>query len=164
MKKKITLFVLVFVTCIGSMLMPPPAKAQFPQSSNEVLVWSVRACYAEAQFNVHDCTALLNVIRKRAHQAHWPYLKMLKRYSVVNWRKNHRGREILSYKLSQKSKSEEWNEQWSSLVSHVRNVFQDLVEDPCPTANHWGSPTDKPKGPMRRVACKVRMANIFYKG
>jgi hypothetical protein len=145
-------------------LVPLPAHAQdgFPEASPEVILWSVRACYAEATWSFADCSALLHVIRKRSTKYHWPFLKMLKQYSVVNWVHEANGRQTSRLKLVNKHKSEQWNRKWQELVSHVNAIFADTVSDPCPRADHWAATYYKPRSPMRRVKCTEKVANAFW--
>ena len=143
-----------------------PAKAQqgFPTPSPEVVVWSARACYAEATWSIADCSALLHVIRKRATKFNWPFLKMLKRYSVVNWLKSAKGQMTAGLTLTNnKNRSAEWNHNWETLVSHVVAVLGDSVSDPCPRADHWAAPYYVPRSPMRRVQCAAKVANAFWR-
>jgi hypothetical protein len=142
-----------------------PAYAQegFPAPSPEIVVWSARACYAEATWSIADCTALLHVIRKRAAKSNWPFLKMLKQYSASNWLKSRRGKQMSMLTLaSNKNQTEQWNENWRQLVSHVMAVFTDTVSDPCPRADHWAATYYVPKSPMRRVRCTEKVANAFW--
>lgn len=146
-------------------LLPLPARAQdgFPPASPEIIVWSARACYAEATWSFADCSALLHVIRKRATKSNWPFLKMLKRYSVVNWLRGASGKQTGALKLaSNKSQTERWNQNWQQLVSHVTAVFADKVSDPCPRADHWAASYFTPRSPMRRVQCNQKVANAFW--
>jgi hypothetical protein len=142
-----------------------PAYAQdgFPAPSPEIVVWSARACYAEATWSISDCTALLHVIRKRAMKSNWPFLKMLKQYSVVNWLKSPRGKQMSALTLTgNKNQSEQWNQNWQQLVSHVMSVFADNETDPCPRADHWAAAKYVPKSPMRRVRCTEKVENAFW--
>jgi hypothetical protein len=142
-----------------------PAYAQegFPPASPELIVWSARACYAEATWSMADCSALLHVIRKRAQRVNWPFLKMLKQYSVANWVKSPRGKQASSLTLdSNKNESERWNQNWQQLVNHVMAVFADSVSDPCPRADHWAAASHVPRSPMRRVRCTQKVANAFW--
>lgn len=148
------------------MCLPARARAQdgFPTASAEIIVWSARACYAEATWSMADCSALLHVIRKRASKFNWPFLKMLKRYSVVNWMNSARGRQTGAFTLDEnKQQSDKWNQNWKQLVSHVEAVFDDSVSDPCPHADHWAAPYYVPRSPMRRVRCSEKVANAFWK-
>jgi hypothetical protein len=150
---------------ITANLLPLPAHAQggFPEASPEVIVWSARACYAEATWSFADCSALLHVIRKRATKSHWPFLKMLKRYSVDNWLRSAHGQQARTLKLaSNKNRTERWNQNWQQLVSHVTDVFADKVSDPCPRADHWAATYFTPRSPMRRVQCTQRVENAFW--
>jgi hypothetical protein len=150
---------------ITANLLPLPARAQdgFPAPSPEIIVWSARACYAEATWSFADCSALLHVIRKRATKSHWPFLKMLKRYSVVNWLRSRTGKQTGTLTLeSNKHQSERWNQNWQQLVSHVTDVFADKVSDPCPRADNWAATSFTPRVPMRRVQCKQRVENAFW--
>jgi hypothetical protein len=142
-----------------------PARAQdgFPAASPEIVVWSARVCYAEATWSIADCSALLHVIRKRAAKSHWSFLKMLKRYSAVNWINSQKGKQTATLTLSNnKNQSEKWNQNWSQLVSHVTAVLTDTVSDPCPPADHWAAPSYIPRSPMRRVQCSMKVANAFW--
>jgi hypothetical protein len=135
----------------------------FPAPSPELIVWSARACYAEATWSFADCSALLHVIRKRATKSGWPFLKMLKQYSVVNWLKSSRGKHMGSLKLvGNRNQTEKWSQNWQQLVSHVIAIFDDNVSDPCPRADHWAATSFTPRSPMRRVQCKQRVANAFW--
>ena len=139
------------------------AQAGFPAPSPEIVVWSARACYAEATWSFSDCSALLHVIRKRAKKFNWPFLKMLKRYSAANWVNSSRGRQTLSFTLDGgKHQSERWQQNWQQLVSHVLAVFSDSVTDPCPSADHWAASYYVPRSPMRRVRCSEKVANAFW--
>lgn len=139
------------------------AQESFPPASSEVIVWSARACYAEATWSFADCTALLHVIRKRAQRANWTFLKMLKQYSVVNWSKSARGKEAAHFKLdNNKNQTDKWNENWRALVAHVTAVFADTVSDPCPRADHWAAASFVPRVPMRRVRCSAKVENAFW--
>jgi hypothetical protein len=139
------------------------AQESFPAPSAEIVVWSARACYAEATWSLSDCTALLHVIRKRANKFNWPFLKMLKRYSVVNWLNSSRGRQTLALTLDpNRNQSEHWQHNWLQLVAHVRAVFADSVTDPCPKADHWAAMSYVPRSPMRRVRCTEKVANAFW--
>jgi hypothetical protein len=142
-----------------------PAYAQdgFPAPSPEIMVWSARACYAEATWSMADCTALLHVIRKRAKKSGWPFLRMLKEYSAVNWLKSRRGRVTSELTLaSNKHQSAQWNENWQQLVSHIKSVFADGVSDPCPRADHWAAASYVPRSPRLRVRCTQKVANAFW--
>jgi hypothetical protein len=142
-----------------------PAYAQegFPPAAPELIVWSARACYAEASWSLADCSALLHVIRKRAGRARWPFLKMLKQYSVVNWQRTTRGKRASALTLSHNAEQgAAWNANWSRLVEHVKAVFADGVSDPCPRANHWAASWYVPRSPMRRVQCTQKLANAFW--
>jgi hypothetical protein len=142
---------------------PVYAQDGFPPASPEIVVWSARACYAEATFSLADCTALLHVIRKRANRVGWPFLKMLKQYSVSNWLRSSRGRAVTAYTLaSNKHQTERWNESWRQLVNHVTAVFTDSVSDPCPRADHWAAAYYVPRSPMRRVRCTAKVENAFW--
>jgi len=142
---------------------PVHAHDGFPAASPEIVVWSARACYAEATWSFADCSALLHVIRKRASRAGWPFLKMLKQYSVVNWQNSRRGREVSAFALTPNQKqSEHWNRKWRELVQHVTAVFSDAVTDPCPRADHWAATYYVPRSPMRRVRCTQEVANAFW--
>jgi hypothetical protein len=144
---------------------PVYAQAQegFPPATPEIVVWSARACYAEASWSLADCTALLHVIRKRANRAGWPFLKMLKQYSVSNWLKSPRGKLVTAYTLTtNKRESDRWNENWRQLVAHVTAVITDAVSDPCPRADHWAAQYYVPRSPMRRVRCSEKVANAFW--
>jgi hypothetical protein len=150
---------------ITANLLAVPAQAQdgFPAASPEILVWSARSCYAEATWSITDCSALLHVIRKRAAKSHWPFLKMLKRYSVVNWLRGARGKQTGALKLTNnRSQTEKWNRNWQQLVSHVTAVFADSVSDPCPRADHWAATFYTPRSPMRRVQCTQKVENAFW--
>jgi hypothetical protein len=143
-----------------------PAKAQegFPTASQEIVIWSARACYAEATWSRADCSALLHVIRKRATKFNWPFLKMLKKYSVVNWLRGTRGRQTGSLALTaNKNQSAKWNENWQELVSHVKDILADNVTDPCPNADHWAATYYVPRSPMRRVRCSQKVENAFWR-
>lgn len=144
--------------------LPVSAQDGFPSPSPDIIVWSARACYAEATWSIADCSALLHVIRKRATKYKWPFLKMLKRYSVVNWRNSTRGLKTSALTLaSNKHQSEKWNQNWRQLVNHVVAVLEDNVTDPCPRADHWAAPSYVPKSPMRRVRCSEKVANAFWR-
>lgn len=146
-------------------LLALPARAQtgFPPASPDVVVWSARACYAEATWSTSDCSALLHVIRKRAAKSHWSFLKMLKRYSAANWLRGERGRQTASLILANnRHQSERWNESWKQLVNHVTAVLTDTVNDPCPRADHWAAASYTPRSPMRRVQCTAKVANAFW--
>ena len=144
--------------------LPVRAQEGFPPASAEVVVWSARACYAEAAWSTADCSALLHVIRKRATRFGWPFLKMLKRYSVVNWLNSARGRKTSVLTLEDnKRESAQWNLNWQKLVSHVVAVLADNVIDPCPYADHWAAPSYVPRSPMRRVQCNEKVANAFWR-
>jgi hypothetical protein len=150
---------------ITANLLALPARAQdgFPVASPDVIVWSARACYAEATWSMTDCSALLHVIRKRAAKSHWSFLKMLKRYSVVNWLRGANGHRTGALQLaSNKNQTEKWNQNWQQLVSHVTAVFADTVSDPCPRADHWAAAWYTPRSPMRRVQCTQKVANAFW--
>lgn len=111
-----------------------------------------------------DCSALLHVIRKRATKYKWPFLKMLQRYSVVNWLKSARGMKTSALTLTNnKHQTEKWNANWQQLVDHVVAVLADNVTDPCPNADHWAAPTYVPRSPMRRVQCTQKVANAFWR-
>lgn len=139
------------------------AQEGFPPASPEIIVWSARACYAEASWSFADCSALLHVIRKRATRVNWPFLKMLKQYSVSNWLRSRHGREVSAFTLeSNKHQTERWNQLWQQLVSHVTAVLSDTVIDPCPNANHWAAASYVPRSPMRRVRCSEKMENAFW--
>jgi hypothetical protein len=142
-----------------------PARAQdgFPAPSPEIIVWSARSCYAEATWSISDCSALLHVIRKRAAKSHWPFLKMLKRYSVVNWLRGASGKQTGALKLTDnKNQTDKWNQNWQQLVNHVTAVLADTISDPCPRADHWAATYYVPRSPMRRVQCKQKVANAFW--
>jgi len=142
---------------------PLQAEERFPPASPEIIVWSARACYAEATWSVADCSALLHVIRKRASKSQWPFLKMLKRYSVNNWLKGTSGRRTGALSLaSNQNQTERWNESWQQLVRHVIAVFSDSVSDPCPRADHWAAASHTPRSPMRRVRCTQKVENAFW--
>jgi hypothetical protein len=158
--------VVLGLMAIAAELICLPARAQegFPSPSAETITWSARACYAEATWSVADCSALLHVIRKRATRYKWPFLKMLKRYSVVNWVKSTRGMQTGALTLSNnKHQTETWNQNWQQLVNHVVAVLADNVTDPCPSADHWAAPTYVPRSPMRRVRCTQKVANAFWR-
>ena len=151
---------------ITAALISLPARAQegFPEASPEVVLWSARACYAEAAFSTADCSALLHVIRKRAARFKWPFLKMLKQYSVVNWVKSTRGHKTSALMLCEnRDQTRKWNENWRQLVNHVVAVLGDNVSDPCPHADHWAAQWYIPRSPMRRVQCTVKVANAFWR-
>lgn len=143
-----------------------PATAQeapFPAATDRVILWSTRSCYAEAAWSRDDCTALMHVIRKRSTRFHWPYVRMLKAYSVENWGKTRRGKRILTLRLgTNPHRPAEWNESWRQLTEHVLDVLADRVQDPCPIADHWAAKHYQPKVPMRRVTCDVETANAFW--
>lgn len=150
---------------ITASLVPLPARAQdgFPPASPELIVWSARACYAEATWSFADCSALLHVIRKRAAKANWPFLKMLKKYSVDNWVQSKHGQSARYLKLAgNKNQSDKWNQNWQELVRHVTAIFSHSVDDPCPRADHWAADYYTPKSPMRRVRCTEKLANVFW--
>jgi hypothetical protein len=151
---------------ITAALISLPVRAQegFPEASPEIVLWSTRACYAEAAFSTADCSALLHVIRKRATRFKWPFLKMLKQYSVVNWVKSTRGQKTSVLTLSDnKDQTRKWNENWRQLVNHVVAVLGDSVTDPCPHADHWAAQWYIPRSPMRRVQCTMKVANAFWR-
>ena len=158
--------VVLGLMAITAELICQPAHAQeegFPAPSPELIVWSARACYAEATWSTADCSALLHVIRKRATRFNWPFLKMLKQYSVVNWLRGSRGKQTGALTLEgSKRQSETWNQNWQQLVSHVMAVFADSVSDPCPRADHWAAAYYVPRSPMRRVRCTQKVANAFW--
>ena len=150
---------------ITANLLALPARAQngFPPPSPEIVVWSARSCYAEATWSLADCTALLHVIRKRAARSNWPFLKMLKRYSVDNWLQSSHGRRASTLKLTNNTtQTEAWNRLWEQLVEHVTAVLNDSVSDPCPRADHWAATYYVPRSPMRRVRCAQKVANAFW--
>jgi hypothetical protein len=150
---------------ITANLLAMPARAQegFPAASPEIIVWSARACYAEATWSITDCSALLHVIRKRAAKSHWSFLKMLKRYSAANWIGSEKGKQTAVLTLaSNKHQSEKWNQNWLQLVSHVTAVLSDTVSDPCPRADHWAAASYVPRSPMRRVQCTKKVENAFW--
>jgi len=158
--------VVLGLMAITAGLISLPARAQegFPAPSSEVVIWSARACYAEATWSMADCSALLHVIRKRATKYKWPFLKMLQRYSVVNWLKSARGMKTSALTLTNnKHQTEKWNANWQQLVDHVVAVLADNVTDPCPNADHWAAPTYVPRSPMRRVQCTQKVANAFWR-
>jgi hypothetical protein len=157
-------FVLGLMAITANLLTSPVhAEEGFPTASPEIIVWSARACYAEATWSTADCSALLHVIRKRASKSHWPFLKMLKRYSVDNWLKGPSGRRNGALRLSSnQNQSERWNENWQQLVSHVVAVFADSVSDPCPRADHWAATSYTPRSPMSRVHCRQKVENAFW--
>lgn len=157
--------VILGIMAITATLVPLSARAQdgFPAASDEIILWSARACYAEATWSFADCSALLHVIRKRATKANWPFLKMLKKYSVDNWVQSKHGQHARTLKLvGNKQQSEKWNQNWHELVSHVTAIFADNVGDPCPRADHWAARYYTPKSLMRRVRCKERVENAFW--
>lgn len=157
--------VVLGLMAITADLICQPAYAQegFPEATPEIVVWSARACYAEATWSLSDCTALLHVIRKRSNRSNWPFLKMLKQYSVSNWLRGQRGRWTGALTLmGSKSQSERWNQSWRELVDHVKAVLADGVSDPCPRADHWAAETYVPKSPMRRVRCSAKVENAFW--
>jgi len=158
--------VVLGLMAITAELLCLPVKAQegFPSPSAETITWSARACYAEATWSMPDCSALLHVIRKRATKYKWPFLKMLKRYSVVNWLKSTRGMQTSAFTLSNnKHQTETWNQNWRQLVNHVVAVLADNVSDPCPRADHWAARWYVPRSPMRRVRCSEKVANAFWR-
>jgi hypothetical protein len=157
-------FALGLMAITASLLTSPVhADEGFPTASPEIIVWSARACYAEATWSIADCSALLHVIRKRASKSGWPFLKMLKRYSVNNWLRGPSGRRTGALHLAtNQNQSERWNENWKQLVSHVVTVFAESVSDPCPRADHWAATSYRPKSPMRRVQCTQKVANAFW--
>jgi hypothetical protein len=161
---------LVKIAILGIMaitvnLVSMPARAQdgFPDPSPEIIVWSARACYAEATWSLADCSALLHVIRKRAAKANWPFLTMLKKYSIANWLQSKHGQHARTLKLTgDKHQTQKWNQNWQQLVSHVTAVFADNVTDPCPHADHWAATYYRPRVPMRRVQCTEKVTNAFW--
>jgi hypothetical protein len=148
------------------MLFTVTVKAQeFPAPSHEIILWSARACYAEATWSQPDCTALLNVIRKRSEKSGWAFLRMLKEYSVHNWVHSAQGKLIKRFHLgTHKGRDKDWNRNWQTLVNHVVDVLNMRIDDPCPRANHWAAKWYKPKSPMRRVQCEIATANAFWVG
>jgi hypothetical protein len=133
----------------------------WPEANHDTILWSARSCYAEALWSEADCSALLHVIRKRATKAGWPFLKMLKAYSVTNWMKS----ALAAHKLrlgANQDKDQAWNKKWQQLVTYVVDVLQDRVNDPCPKADHWAAAWYSPKSPMRKVRCMVPTDNQFW--
>ena len=149
----------------GIFASPALAEDTFPEASHAVILWSARSCYAEATFSEADCAALLHVIRKRAAKFNWPFLKMLKAYSVKNWITSGHGKEANRLRLgvnSGKGLDASWNTNWRKLVMHVVDVLNGRVQDPCPVADHWAAAHYSPKSPMRRVRCEVPTSNQFW--
>lgn len=165
MKNQNTLRIALSLSAIAaSILAPLKASAnEFPAASQEVIVWSARSCYAEATWSQADCAALLHVIAKRANKYRWSFLKMLKAYSVKNWVQSDHGKVARTLRLGANPRQDErWNSNWFDLVTHVVDVLQGRVVDPCPTADHWAAKYYHPRTPMRRVRCQASMANAFY--
>lgn len=179
-RNPLRLIALSFSTLIASVMIPHRAAAnEFPVASTEVILWSARSCYAEATWSKADCSALLNVIRRRSAKTGWSFLKMLKAYSVHNWKQSDHGRAALALKLNAtnvvkrctgKGKTREaceafnaaWNQQWRDLVMHVVDVLGSRAEDPCPAAEHWAARYYRVPYPVRRIACSAPVANAFY--
>lgn len=135
--------------------------APFPEASQDVILWSARSCYAEALWSEADCSALLHVIRKRSAKSRWPFLKMLKAYSVKNWMTT----SLVAHKLRlgvNRDQDRSWNRHWEQLVTYVVDVLEDRVTDPCPRADHWAAKYYRPKSPMRRVSCEQATDNQFW--
>jgi hypothetical protein len=159
-------FVIGLVTLVVGVLSAPVARAQesFPEATQATVLWSARSCYAEATWSEIDCAALLHVIRKRAARFKWPFLKMLRAYSVKNWVHGH-GKQATELRLgvnNGRGLDKTWNERWFQLVSHVVDVLNGRVQDPCPSADHWAAANYSPKSPMRRVKCELPTANQFW--
>ena len=134
----------------------------FPEPTAERLTWSARACYVEATWSLHDCSALLHVIRKRATKYKWPFLKMLKAYSTRHWQ-GKKGKEAKTLTLaSVKNKDVDWNRNWFKLTQFVKEVFDHNVQDPCPKADHWAAKYFPPTAPMKPARCSVKLDNAFY--
>ena len=151
----------------GVLLCCAPVRAEeetesFPEATQATILWSARSCYAEATWSETDCAALLHVIRKRAARFKWPFLKMLRAYSVKNWINGH-GKQAGQLKLGVNTGLDKaWNESWHKLVLHVVDVLNGRVQDPCPVADHWAAMTYAPRSPMRRVRCELPTANQFW--
>lgn len=158
-------FVLGLVGITAGLVCAPKTAAQelFPEASQAVILWSARSCYAEATWAEADCSALLHVIRKRATKTGWSFLRMLRAYSVKNWIQSGHGVRANQLKLGfNKGLDKDWNYRWQQLVTHVVDVLNGRVADPCPIADHWAAIYYAPKSPMRRVACAQPMANQFW--
>lgn len=136
-------------------------EAPFPEPSQAVILWSARSCYAEALWSEADCSALLHVIRKRSAKSGWPFLKMLRAYSVKNWMKSALSAHTLRLG-SNSDRDPSWNKRWEHLVAYVVDVLQDRVADPCPRADHWAAAWYEPKSPMRKVRCLLKTDNQFW--
>lgn len=154
---------LVIVGCMACSRPVAAREAPFPAATDRVIIWSTRSCYAEATWSEPDCTALMHVIRKRSARARWPFVRMLKAYSVANWAKSQHGKSALGLRLGfNEHHSRGWNRRWRHLVRHVVDVLNYRAEDPCPNADHWAAKYYQPKSPMLPVTCDVETLNAFW--
>lgn len=137
---------------------------RFPSDDERTALWSARACWFEGEFSFNDCAAILHVIRKRSAMGmKMPFLEMLTRYSTVSSQQKRAKIARTLFFGSILSMTSTWNNSWMKLHDFVKTVLRDEVEDPCPSAVHWGSVTDPPKPDMVKVRCNKPVHNIFYR-
>ena len=125
--------------------------------------WAARVCFAEASWRYDDCSALLYVVTRRWEQAGGAWLDMLKRYAAVGNPSTERQHRIALYPWGDvPGWPRAHNRRWAELRAYVVAWGAGKVPDPCPTAVHWGSPTDRAPTGTVLARCSVVTANVFY--
>ncbi len=137
-----------------------------------------QSCVAEAGFDsaqTGECAAIAWVYVKRIHQMRRrghdvSLLEMIRRYSQPIRHRRRLWVMTLNHELEQ---PRGWPRRWPPWDTHYRHRWQQMLEmvdawahgvpDPCPSATHFGSVTDRPGARMVRIRCDVRTRNRFYR-
>jgi hypothetical protein len=162
---KIIVFIIILI-------MPAIASTK----KHDVALWLARSCVGEAgweAYETNECAAIMHVYLKRADIYRQPLYRIVRKYSSAV--KNHikHDRQWI-FQLNRKGKRpKQWPKnlswkkrqpQWKKIL-HMADLFRDgRIEDPLPSALHYGGKMDTNLNPKHWTQIKkTGFKNMFYK-
>ena len=141
-------------------------------AGNDAL-WLARSCVGEAGFEsgeTGECAAIHHVYLKRSHIANRRYSKIMHSYSAAI-RPGHGKRWVRNLRADGKNPpgfgNMDWSlyrEQWLGILDTARKLVAGEIEDPLPSALHYGGWVDRHRLDRRywRPIKNTGFRNTFY--
>jgi hypothetical protein len=127
-------------------------------------LYVAQVCFLEAGWSESDCTAMVQVAKRRASRVKRPWVSVLREYSALDG-KTARAKKVLLYPDGDvPGETRAFNARWAELRAVAADLVAADVPELCRGAEHWGGPgLDKPRGRMVVAECAVPTANVFYR-